>query len=66
MQFNVPDMSCGHCTASIEKSVKSADPAADVACDLDTHRVTIDSDLSAEDLAAAIKSAGYESELVAA
>jgi copper chaperone len=34
MEFKVPDMSCGHCTAAIAKSVKSADPAAAVDCDL--------------------------------
>jgi copper chaperone len=61
MDFNVPDMSCGHCTSAIEKFVKSADPAAQVACDLDTRTVHIDSALSADKLSAAIKKAGYES-----
>lgn len=60
-KFSVPEMSCGHCTAAIEKQVKAADAAADVACNLDDRTVTIDSALSAEALAAAIKEAGYES-----
>ncbi|SNS06729.1 heavy-metal-associated domain-containing protein [Antarctobacter heliothermus] len=66
MEFTVPDMSCGHCTAAIEKSVKAADPAASVACDLTDRRVKIDSTLSSEQLAAAIKDAGYDSARVAA
>ncbi|WP_121628982.1 heavy-metal-associated domain-containing protein [Tropicibacter alexandrii] len=66
MEFTVPDMSCGHCTAAIEKSVKAADPAASVACDLTDRRVKIDSALSPDQLAAAIKDAGYDSAPVAA
>ncbi|APZ51110.1 MULTISPECIES: heavy-metal-associated domain-containing protein [Rhodobacterales] len=66
MQFNVPDMSCGHCTAAIEKSVKAADPGADVACDLDTHRVSINSVLAPEQVSAAIKDAGYDAQQVSA
>lgn len=61
MDFKVPDMSCGHCTSAIETSIKSVDPAAQVACDLDTRTVRIDSALSADQLSAAIKEAGYES-----
>jgi copper chaperone len=60
MEFKVPDMSCGHCTSAIEKSVKSADPAAQVACDIAARTVRIDSALSADQLAAALKSAGYD------
>ena len=66
MEFNVPDMSCGHCTAAIEKAVKAADPAATVNCDLTTHRVSIDTSLADADVSAAIKQAGYESEPVVA
>ena len=36
-------------------------PAAQIACDLDTRTVRIDSALSADQLSAAIKDAGYES-----
>lgn len=66
MEFRVPDMSCGHCTAAIEKSVKAADPAARVDCDLSERRVKIDSTLSPEQLGAAIRDAGYEAQPLAA
>lgn len=60
MNFKVPDMSCGHCTSAIEKSIKAADPAAQVNCDLGARVVHIDSTLTQDQLSAAIKSAGYE------
>lgn len=62
MEFSVPEMSCGHCTAAIEKAVKDVDPAAMVNCDLDTRRVTVDTSLSQADVSQAITEAGYESE----
>ncbi len=65
MKFSVPEMSCGHCTAAIEKAVKEADPAAALDFDLSSRNVTIRSSLSADDLGAAISQAGYESEPVA-
>lgn len=60
MKYSVPDMSCGHCTAAIEKSVKSADPAATVSCDLSSRTVEITSSLSTDALNRAFRSAGYE------
>lgn len=60
MKYSVPDMSCGHCTAAIERSVKSADPEATVAYDLPSRTVEITSTLSVDDLNRAFQSAGYE------
>lgn len=54
-------MSCGHCTAAIEKSIKAADPGAKVMCDLDSHTAEVESALNDEALARAIKEAGYDS-----
>jgi copper chaperone len=58
--FKVEDMSCAHCTASIEKAIRAVDPGAAVACDLGTKEVRVDGALEAEALAAAIRDAGYE------
>lgn len=66
MKFTVPDMSCGHCTAAIEKAVKTADPAAAIECDLPSRKVRVETKLSAEQVAAVIREAGYDSELSAA
>jgi copper chaperone len=59
-KFNVPKMSCGHCTSAIQKEIKAADQGAEVTCDLTDRTVAVESGLSAEALLAAIKSAGYE------
>lgn len=66
MEFSVPEMSCGHCTAAIEKAVKDTDPAAQVSCDLDSRRVAVTTSLSEAEIRLAIKQAGYESEPIAA
>lgn len=60
MKFHVPEMSCGHCTAAIAKSVAAADPSAEVATDLQTRTVTIATLLPEAAMTAAIKAAGYE------
>ena len=58
--FSVPGMSCGHCTAAIEKSVKALDPTAKVNCDLGSHTVSVQSFLSDRAVSEAIRDAGYE------
>jgi copper chaperone len=40
MKLSVPDMSCGHCKATIEKAVTAA--GGTVSVDLDWHEVTVD------------------------
>lgn len=66
MKFSVPNMSCGHCTAAIESAVKTADPQAAVECDLSERQVRVDSALTADQLKAAIKGAGYDADPVIA
>lgn len=38
IRLNVPKMSCGHCTAAIDRVI---DPTVKVACDLGTHTVEV-------------------------
>ena len=58
--FDVPDMTCGHCVATIDAALKRADPQADVRIDLATHRVEVDpGDADAAALLEAIREAGY-------
>tara|TARA_R100001369_G_scaffold46442_1_gene72783 strand:- start:83 stop:313 length:231 start_codon:yes stop_codon:yes gene_type:complete len=64
-RFSVPNMSCGHCTASIQKAIMAADPDATVSCDLTARVVDVDSTLDETALAAAISDAGYGSEKLA-
>jgi copper chaperone len=58
--FEVNDMTCGHCVGTITKALKATDKNAKVEIDLATHRVQIDAvSADAEELAEAIKDAGY-------
>ena len=57
--FKVLDMSCGHCTATIEKAIKAIDPTATVSCDTGRREVDVESVLNERALAEAIRNAGY-------
>lgn len=58
--YKVEKMSCGHCAAAIEKSVRAIDPGANVACDLQSKRVDVSSALDDTAIAAADRAAEYE------
>lgn len=65
--FEVNDMTCGHCVSTITKALKATDRDAKVQIDLATHRVQVESTAAdAEELADAIKEAGYSPFPVAA
>ncbi|APO87381.1 heavy-metal-associated domain-containing protein [Marivivens sp. JLT3646] len=66
MKFNVPDMSCGHCTSTIEKAIKAADANASVSCDIPARTVSVEGALSTERLTALLREAGYENTVAAA
>lgn len=58
--FEVNDMTCGHCVSTITKVLKATDKDAKVQIDLATHRVQVEAvSADAEELAEAIKDAGY-------
>ncbi len=59
LQFDVPDMDCEACIASITKAVQRLDPKASVSADLATKRVVIGADGESHDFIAAIEDAGY-------
>jgi copper chaperone len=65
-QFNVPDMTCGHCVSTITKAVKSEDPKAKVEINLGQHLVKIESALSQDEIAQQITEAGYTPTAIAA
>lgn len=64
MKFNVPDMSCGHCKATIEKAVTAADEGADLQFDLDARTVEVNSTLDEAALAAILEKEGYPATMV--
>ena len=59
MKFHVPEMSCGHCVATIEKAVMAADTSATIRTDLATHATEIASIVSTAALLQVLAEAGY-------
>ena len=58
--FDIQDMTCGHCVATITRAVAAVDERAAVRFDLPTHRVEIESSTaSAQALSQSIHDAGY-------
>ncbi len=65
LKLKVPDMTCGHCVQTVEKAVKSVDPAAQVEVDLAQKIVVVHTTASEQRIADVIRSAGYENEMLA-
>lgn len=59
IEFQVNDMTCGHCVGVITKAVAEIDAAAKVEIDLPTHRVRITGTERLAEVEAAIREAGY-------
>jgi copper chaperone len=62
--FNVPDMSCNHCKMRIEKTMGDSGKVENLEIDLDSKKVTLESELSAEALIELFDEAGYDAEKV--
>ena len=62
LKLKVPDMSCGHCAATIEKAARSVDPAAQVEVDLAARVATIATTAQPDRICTAIRTAGYENQ----
>ena len=60
IQFNIPQMSCGHCAQVVASAVREVDPQAKVDVDLASKHVNIDSTADRARIVAALTEAGYE------
>ncbi len=59
-KLNIPDMSCGHCKAAIEKAVTAMDASARLTFDMDARTVDVESGASLDRILAALKAEGYD------
>ncbi len=59
IQFEVNDMTCGHCVGAVTKAVKAVVPEAGVAIDLSEHVVRVEGAVDASMVEQAIREAGY-------
>lgn len=58
-EFDVKNMTCGHCRGTVEKAIKAADPAAVATIDLASKKATVQTSLDPAVISDAIKNAGY-------
>ena len=66
IEFLVNDMTCGHCMNVITKALKDIDASAYINIDIAAHTVRVESTLPAEELAQAMRDAGYTPEALTA
>lgn len=59
MKLNIPDMSCGHCKATVEKTIVDLDDKADVIVDLDKRTAEVSTTLPADAILNALAAEGY-------
>jgi len=64
IEFQVNDMTCGHCVGAITQALAAVDASAQVEIDLPTHRVRINGSDQAQKLGEAIREAGYTPVLI--
>ena len=62
--FNVPDMSCNHCKMRIEKTMGDSGKVKNLEIDLDSRKVSLESELSPDDLIELFDEAGYDAEKI--
>jgi len=60
--LNVPEMSCGHCVATIEAAVRSIDAGAEIQADLPSRTVRVETTAEGRAVREALAAAGYETE----
>lgn len=60
--FNVPDMSCNHCKMRIENTMNESGKVKDLNIDLQSKKVSLESELAESDLIKLFDDAGYDAE----
>lgn len=59
MEFDIPDMSCGHCASAITQALKQLDASASISIDLPAKKITVQTTENRQTVAAALTEAGY-------
>lgn len=60
IEFNIPQMTCGHCVKAVTQAVHEVDPKARVDVDLASKHVNIDTQADRGRIVAALAEAGYQ------
>lgn len=64
MKLSIPDMTCGHCKAVVERTIIDLDSGADVVVDLQRHTADVKTTAAAEAIISALTSEGYPAERI--
>lgn len=59
LELTLPDMTCGHCVATVKRTVAALDPNAQVEIDLPTHQVRIQTEADDATVKQALEEEGY-------
>jgi copper chaperone len=59
LELTLPDMTCGHCVATVKRTVAALDPNAQIDIDLPSHHVRIQTQADAEQVRKALEEEGY-------
>lgn len=59
MEFDIPDMSCGHCANAITQALKQLDASASISIDLPAKKVTVQTTEDRQAVADVLTAAGY-------
>ena len=64
LKLSVPDMTCGHCKAAVERAIAATDAGAKVQVDLDSHTVAVETSAPTDALLRALSGEGYEARVL--
>lgn len=62
MELKIPEMSCGHCKATIEKTILALDPGAALTFNMERRVLSVHTTAALEVLQGALHQAGYPTE----
>ena len=65
-EFDIPDMSCGHCVGTVTQAIKSVDPAAVANVDLTTRKAPVETNAEPGKIGGALDDAGSRATYTAA
>lgn len=60
-EFEIQNMTCGHCASTVEKAIKTADPEASASIDLAARTAKVETRSDPAAIKTAIEKAGYPS-----
>jgi len=57
--YHIPDMSCGHCKSTVEKTIHGLDPAARIEFDMAARKIAVESKADVTAVTAALAKVGF-------